>query len=142
MKVDPLEPEPDSPTKPARLFLPRETRVVRKSDFERAWKAGSRARGDVLLVVAAANGMPLARIGLSVGKKVWKRAVDRNRVRRLFREAFRLTRHELPAGHDFILVPASNTKPTLEAVRRELARLGPKAVARLKAKAAEGVTPP
>jgi ribonuclease P protein component len=142
MKVDPLQPDSGPPATPARLFLPRETRVVRKSDFERAWKHGSRARGEKLLVVAAENGLPLARIGLSVGKKVWKRAVDRNRARRLFREAFRLTRHELPAGHDYILVPASNQKPTLDAVKRELARLGPKAVARLKAKSAEGATPP
>ncbi|HTF91251.1 MAG TPA: ribonuclease P protein component [Planctomycetota bacterium] len=142
MTTDPLQSAPKGQATPRRLDLPRETRVVRASDFERAWKQGSRARGDVLLVVAAANELPLARIGLSVGKKFWKRAVDRNRVRRIFREAFRLTRHDLPPGHDYILVPAARVQPTLVGACRELAHLGPKAVARLRAKAAEGVTPP
>jgi len=132
MKTDP--PKADA-APPQRMFLPRETRVVRAGDFERAWKRGSRARGDVLLVVAVANEQALARLGLSVGKKVWKRAVDRNRARRVFREAFRLERHGLPAGHDYILAPASNAPPALAAARRELARLAPKAVARLNAKA-------
>jgi len=142
MKVDPQPPAaPTTPGAP-RLFLPRETRVVRGADFERAWKQGSRARGDVLLVVAAPNGLGLARYGLSVGKKVWKGAVQRNRVRRIFREAFRLTRQGLPAGFDYILVPAApKLRPQLEATCRELVRLGPKAVARLAARSAEGKEP-
>ncbi len=135
MKVDPSKSDSPTPVAAARLFLPRETRVVSQRDFERAWKCGSRARGDVLVVVAVANGTPWARYGLSVGKKIWKGAVDRNRVRRIFREAFRLTRMQLPAGHDFILVPAApKLRPTLEATCRELSKLGPKAVARLREK--------
>ena len=96
----------------------------------------------MLLVVAVANGTALSRVGLSVGKKVWKRAVDRNRVRRIFREAFRLTRHELPPGHDYILVPAAEKlRPALQATCRELARLAPKAVARLRAANGNGARP-
>lgn len=142
MEVDPQQPA-SRPTKAAqRLFLPRETRVVRAADFERAWKQGSRARGDLLLVVAAPNGKTLARYGLSVGKKVWKGAVPRNRVRRIFREAFRLTRHALPPGFDYILVPAApKLCPELAATCRELGRLGPKAVARWANKAPEGKSP-
>lgn len=133
MNVDPPESAASLPAELAnpRLFLPRETRVVRMGDFERAWKMGSRARGDILLVVAAANGLTLARYGLSVGKKVWKGAVQRNRVRRIFREAFRLTRHQLTPGFDYILVPAApKLEPELAATCRELRRLGPKAAAR------------
>lgn len=37
-----------------------------------------------------ASGEPLAQIGVTVGKKYFKRAVDRNRVKRLLREAYRL----------------------------------------------------
>jgi ribonuclease P protein component len=137
-----MEAEPRNDADRPRLTLPRTARVTRTSDFDRAWKQGSRARGDVLLVVARPNGTPFARIGLSVGKKVWKRAVDRNRVRRIFREAFRLTRHDLPPGHDYILVPAApKLEPTLEATCRELARLGRKAVARLAEKARNGAPP-
>ena len=32
--------------------------------------------------------------------------MQRNRVRRVFREAFRLSQHDLPSGFDFVLIPA------------------------------------
>ena len=40
---------------------------------------------------------PAARLGLVVGKKLLKRAVDRNRLKRVVRENFRLRRLQLPA---------------------------------------------
>ena len=42
------------------------------------------------------NGLGLARLGLVVAKKLCPRAVDRNRIRRLAREQFRLMQNELP----------------------------------------------
>lgn len=38
-----------------------------------------------------------ARLGLVIGKKLLRRAVDRNRVKRCIRECFRLRRSDLPA---------------------------------------------
>lgn len=106
-------------------------RVVKKSDFDRAFKEGARARGSVLLVVARPNGLKGARLGLSVGKAIWKSAVRRNRVRRMFREAFRLEYPRLPAGFDLVLVPAEKAlDPSLEATCAELVKLAHKAVRR------------
>ena len=42
------------------------------------------------------QGASEARLGLVVGKKLLKRAVDRNRVKRIVREQFRLRRARLP----------------------------------------------
>lgn len=42
-------------------------------------------------------GIVEARLGLVVGKKLLKRSVDRNRVKRIIREQFRLQRETLPA---------------------------------------------
>lgn len=106
-------------------------RVVKKSDFDRAFRDGARARGAVLLVVARPNGLPGARLGLSVGKAIWKSAVRRNRVRRIFREAFRLEYPRLPMGFDLVLVPAAKAlEPELETTRAELVKLAHKAVRR------------
>ena len=50
-------------------------------------------------------------------------ATHRNRLRRLYREAFRLTRHELPAGLDLVLIPRKPDEPTLGQLKQSLPRL-------------------
>jgi ribonuclease P protein component len=123
------------PDEPRRNRFQRALRVVSRAHFERAYKRGQRARGDVLVVVAVGNGLTHPRLGLSVGRVIWRGAVQRNRVRRVFREAFRLTQHELPAGFDFVLIPArSQLEPELEATKTELVRLAHKAAERWRAK--------
>lgn len=114
------------------LGFPRQFRVVRKADFARAYKEGRRARGALLLVVGTPNGLPYPRLGLSVGKRIWRGAVQRNRVRRIFREAFRLAVPELPPGLDLVLVPAAPAlEPELLATQQELVRLAHKVARRL-----------
>jgi ribonuclease P protein component len=125
------------------LAFPRRLRLVRGADFQRAYKTGSRARGDLLLVVACPNGLDHARLGLSVGKAIWKHAVRRNRLRRLLREAFRLEQHALPAGFDLVLVPAApRLEPQLTALRAELVRLAARAASRAMERAARNAAPP
>ena len=58
-----------------------------------------------LIVYVCENGLPHSRLGLSVSRKNGN-AVHRNRMRRLYREAFRLTKQEMPTGLDLVLVRA------------------------------------
>ncbi|RIX48315.1 MAG: ribonuclease P protein component [Rhodocyclales bacterium GT-UBC] len=51
-----------------------------------------------------------ARLGLVVGKKLLKRAVDRNKVKRIIREQFRCQRENLPAC-DLVVRLAVKPKP-------------------------------
>ena len=116
---------------PSSLRFRRKMRMRRQRDFQRAYGQGNRARGSLLVVVACANGLDHSRLGLSVGRKVWKSAVRRNRVRRIFREAFRLAYAGLPQGYDFVLIPAEpRLDPALDAVGPELVRLARKAAQR------------
>jgi len=106
--------------------------VRRGSDYRRIYRGGSRARGPSFTVVVLPNGLPHSRLGLSVGKRCWKRAVRRNRVRRIFREAFRLSLDELPAGLDVIMIASvPRLEPELAAIRAELAALVARAAGRL-----------
>ena len=117
--------------------FPRRLRIVRENDFKKVFSEGARARGAALVVVVRENGLPESRLGLSVGKSIWKSAVRRNRVRRVFREAFRLNRRELPAGLDVVMIPpVPKLEPDLAVVGRELVELVAKAIRKQRARKA------
>jgi ribonuclease P protein component len=102
--------------------FPHECRIRSSLDFQRAYARRCAASDDRLLVFGVANGLPYARLGLSVSRKVGN-AVVRNRWKRLIREAFRLERQGLPPGIDLVVVPRGEAEPELEDLRRSLARL-------------------
>jgi len=117
--------------------FPRRLRIVRENDFKKVFSEGGRARGAMLVVVVRENGLPETRLGRSVGKSIGKSAVRRNRVRRVFREAFRLNRHELPPGVDVVMIPAvPKLVPDLAVVGRELVELVAKAMRKQRARKA------
>ncbi len=125
------------------LAYDRSKRLVKSGDFSRAFQQGSRARGSILLVVARRNDVGHTRLGLSIGKVVWKSAVKRNRVRRILRESFRLSYPELPVGFDLVLVAASpKLRPELQPTCLELVSLSRKAARRFDEKAAQTAPPP
>jgi len=105
----------------ARFSLARH-RLLR-SDFERIYKLGRRAQGSNLTVVVLENERGHARMGLSVAKRHHKRAVNRNRVRRLFREAFRLSLGELPNNLDVVMIATASAPVELAGARAELLAL-------------------
>jgi len=76
-------------------------RLLLRKEFERVHKAGIRAGTNVLFISFVSGGAK--RIGLVVGKTVGT-AVTRNRVKRVFREHFRLNEGQYPCGDCAIIV--------------------------------------
>ena len=85
-------------------FRPHE-HVRNPRDFRRAFDRRKPASDDAMIVYAVENGLNCSRLGISIGKKKVKRAVDRNRIKRLLREAFRLGKSAIPSGLDLVVVP-------------------------------------
>lgn len=121
---------PDSSVQRHRLRFPTGLRIRRRREFERAFANGARLGDARLTVWAFRNGLPQARLGLVVGRK-HGHAVRRNRLKRLLREAFRLTRYELPAGLDLICAPRRGAEITLEGCKESLTRLAKRLARRL-----------
>ena len=108
---------------PAGFGLPRTARLIRMREFRRVYGRGRRVHGRALTVVGLARHRPGHRLGLAVSKENG-RAVRRNKIKRIFREAFRLERPTLPGAFDLVLIP----KPRdghfpLDEVRTELVEL-------------------
>jgi ribonuclease P protein component len=111
-----------SDTEPRSYRFRQAEHLRRPSDFRRVYERRRSVSDNYLIVYACENGLPYLRLGLSVARKVGP-ATYRNRLRRLYREAFRLTRHQMPAGLDLVLIPRGNEEPALEELKRSLPRL-------------------
>jgi ribonuclease P protein component len=106
----------------------RRSRLSHSADFERVLRQGRShgAREMVLHAFPRGDSGP-ARLGLSVSRKVGG-AVDRNRVKRLLREAFMHEGARLPPGTDVVLIARRDLRELaarggLSAVRARLAEL-------------------
>jgi len=79
-------------------------RLSRSAEFDRVYRQGRSVSNRYLVLYAfPRDSDDRGRVGLSVGRKVGG-AVERNRVKRLLREACALRADAMPAGHDVVLV--------------------------------------
>lgn len=114
----------------AATFRPHE-RITRAGDFKRAYERKRSAADGTLIVYGVENGLAHARLGLSISRKRVGNAVTRNRVKRLIREAFRLSKDDLPRGIDLVVV-ARGPNVSFIQVKRSLVSLAQSVARRLK----------
>jgi ribonuclease P protein component len=98
-------------------------KLSRPEEFRAVLAAPCRLSGKNFLVRALPNTWPAARLGLIASRKAARRAVDRNRCKRIAREAFREVRAKLPALDIVFQQKNDLRKESNPAIRRELDRL-------------------
>jgi ribonuclease P protein component len=81
----------------------KEERVVRRKDFIDLNLRGKRYLTKHFVVVLRKNGRHITRLGINVGKRVGG-SVERNRIKRMVREFFRLNKQGIPKGYDIMIV--------------------------------------
>lgn len=79
-------------------------RLVNKRAFQRVFDQPLKLSGKYFILFARPNDVGHPRLGLAIAKKAVKTSVERNRVRRICRESFRLQRAQLPAVDIIVMV--------------------------------------
>ncbi len=111
-------PDPDVPDR----RFPRSSRLTARKQFLEVYDRGRRMGSSSFVVFAMPNDVGWCRLGLTVTKKTGK-AVDRNRIKRKLREAFRRHRERLDVPFDLVINARRRvlTQP-LAGLERELLR--------------------
>lgn len=103
---------------PTSYRFARSHRLTHARQYDAVYEARVRESRGPLTVFALPNDLGHPRLGLSVGRKVGS-APKRNRIKRLLREAFRLSQHDLPCGYDLVI----NVRPHGAAMLADYQRL-------------------
>jgi ribonuclease P protein component len=105
-------------------------RIRKHAEFDRVMRRGQRLGDGVLTIWALRQTLGVTRLGLVVGKKHGN-APQRNRVKRVLREAFRLSQHELPGNLDLAIAPRAGVSLDTMAAAASLLKLARRADQRL-----------
>lgn len=90
-------------------------RLKKSWDFKRVYRKGRTVVSKNIVLYYCPNGLHYNRIGFSISKKVGK-SVVRNRIKRIYREAFSHLEQHICKGFDFIIIAR---KPAVNASFKE-----------------------
>ena len=103
-------------------------RLRKSADFQDAFDQKSSFVGKYVVMLQRHCDDSSLRVGVISSKKTLRRAVDRNRAKRLMREAYRINRHRFFGKLDVVLIARRPiAKATLALVEKDLMRLASKA---------------
>ena len=85
------------------------TSLKKNHEFRRLYAKGRSAASNLAVVYCRNNRSKSNRLGITVSSKLGN-AVVRNRIRRRFKEAYRLNEEKLTPGHDIVIVARARSR--------------------------------
>lgn len=101
--------------------FPRGARILVKREFDHVFRAGLSAGSKLFRGLVLPDGC--ARLGITVPKRSVPKAHDRNRIKRIVREAFRLRRAALPAFAFVVVARGDIAQAEAKAIRADVEKL-------------------
>ena len=89
--------------------LKKDERLKKRNEFKNVFDNGKIFKDSNIIAYFLSNKLKKSRLGIVVKKKLGN-AIKRNRIKRLFREAFRDNKWQITQCIDIIVMPRSNTK--------------------------------
>jgi len=86
------------------IMMAKQSRLVKEKDFQKIFKRGKSSYCKIFSIKILANELGINRYGIIISTKVSKKAVERNKLKRQFREALKAFDKKLINGFDLVLV--------------------------------------
>ncbi len=99
--------------------LSKQAKIVKTDDFSSVFNLRKRIASQYLVMRYRVNALGAPRLGLIVSKKTAKLAVQRNYMKRVLRELFRLNQHHLPNVDLVVQAQKTFEKPDFMQVKQE-----------------------
>lgn len=87
--------------------FPKNLRILKSDHFKKVFKSGKRLHSENFTLYLLHNNLDFPRLGISVGRKVSSKAIERNRIKRKLRETFR-TNKTIFDKNDIVIVVKKN----------------------------------
>lgn len=106
-----------------KFCFPPQCRLLTPAAYKNVFAQAVKSQDQYFTLLAVRNQLDHPRLGLAIAKKVIKRAVDRNRLKRIARESFRLRQHTLTALDIVVLARRDALTASPETLRQSLEKL-------------------
>ena len=106
-----------------RYKLGRHQKLLNAAQFRAVFNRRVSVHGKSFSFHAVVNNLEGPRVGITVSKKVSKRAIQRNRIKRQIRESFRHNRHKLSAMDIVVVSKPGGAEQENKFLRTELDNL-------------------
>lgn len=87
-------------------------RLLKAVEYTQVFNKAFRSEDQYFTVLAKPNNSGQSKLGLAVSKKRAKRAVSRNRLKRIIRESFRLSQNTIASADYVVMIQQSSEKIT------------------------------